>query len=65
MTTIFFFLAFAVPSDNPFYGDQTKQQTIWAYGMRNPWRSSFDRLTGTLYTGDVGQDVSEKEFFFN
>jgi glucose/arabinose dehydrogenase len=40
---------YAVPSDNPFGNE------VWAYGLRNPWRLSFDRSTGDLYIGDVGQ----------
>lgn len=45
---------YAVPADNPF-GDE-----IWAYGLRNPWRISFDSATGDLYIGDVGQNVWEE-----
>ncbi|KAA3642970.1 MAG: glucose dehydrogenase [Chloroflexi bacterium] len=45
---------YAIPTDNPF-GDE-----IWAYGLRNPWRFSFDRLTGDLYIGDVGQNAWEE-----
>ena len=45
---------YAIPPDNPF-GDE-----IWAYGLRNPWRFSFDRLTGDLYIGDVGQNSWEE-----
>jgi glucose/arabinose dehydrogenase len=45
---------YAVPSDNP-YGNE-----VWAYGLRNPWRMSFDRATGDLYIGDVGQGAWEE-----
>ena len=45
---------YAIPADNPF-GSQ-----IWAYGLRNPWRFSFDSLTGDLYIGDVGQGQWEE-----
>lgn len=45
---------YAIPADNPF-GDE-----IWAYGLRNPWRISFDSATGDLYIGDVGQNVWEE-----
>ncbi len=48
---------YTIPSDNPF-GDE-----IWAYGLRNPWRYSFDRLTGDLYIGDVGQNQWEEITF--
>ena len=45
---------YAIPPDNPFVGDPTTLDEIWAFGLRNPWRFSFDRLTGDLYIGDVG-----------
>jgi len=45
---------YAVPTDNPFGNE------IWAYGLRNPWRISFDRATGDLYIGDVGQNMWEE-----
>jgi glucose/arabinose dehydrogenase len=45
---------YAIPPDNPF-GDE-----IWAYGLRNPWRMAFDRLTGDLYIADVGQNAWEE-----
>jgi len=51
-----------VPDDNPFVG-QTGDDEIWAYGLRNPWRSSFDRETGDLYIGDVGQGAREEVSF--
>jgi glucose/arabinose dehydrogenase len=51
---------FAVPSDNPFAGRAGALPTIWAYGLRNPFRFSFDRSTGDLYIGDVGQNRLEE-----
>ena len=50
---------YAIPPDNPFVG-QTGDDEIWAYGLRNPWRDSFDRATGDLYIGDVGQTACEE-----
>jgi len=49
-----------VPANNPFVGAGNPLDEIWAIGMRNPWRFSFDRLTGDLYIGDVGQDTQEE-----
>ncbi len=46
--------AYRVPPSNPFVG-RTGLDEIWAYGLRNPWRWSFDRITGDLWIGDVGQ----------
>lgn len=45
---------YLIPPDNPFVGDPAVQDEIWAMGLRNPWRFSFDRATGDLYIADVG-----------
>ncbi|MBU6399453.1 MAG: PQQ-dependent sugar dehydrogenase [Verrucomicrobia bacterium] len=52
--------AYAVPPDNPFRGRPGCRPEIWAYGVREPWRFSFDRVTGDLWVGDVGQDRYEE-----
>ena len=51
-----------IPASNPFVGAAGLDE-IWAYGLRNPWRFSFDRLTGDLYIGDVGQNAWEEVDF--
>jgi glucose/arabinose dehydrogenase len=51
---------YGVPSDNPFAGAGGYLEEIWALGLRNPWRFSFDRQTGDLYLGDVGQGSWEE-----
>jgi glucose/arabinose dehydrogenase len=51
---------YAVPADNPFVGTAGARPEIWSYGLRNPWRFSFDRLNGDLYVGDVGQNQWEE-----
>ena len=50
---------YAIPTDNPFASGPGADE-IWAIGLRNPWRPSFDRLTGDLYIADVGQDEREE-----
>lgn len=50
----------SIPGDNPFIGNPNFVQSIWDYGVRNPWRWSFDRQTGDLWIGDVGQDAIEE-----
>jgi glucose/arabinose dehydrogenase len=53
-------LAYAIPADNPFRGRADARPEIWACGFRNPWRFSFDRVTGDLWLADVGQDRVEE-----
>jgi glucose/arabinose dehydrogenase len=51
---------YAIPADNPFVGNADVRDEIWAIGLRNPWRYSFDRVTGDLYIADVGQGDYEE-----
>ncbi len=51
---------YAIPPDNPFVNDPTARGEIWAYGLRNPWKFSFDRQNGRLFAGDVGQNNWEE-----
>jgi glucose/arabinose dehydrogenase len=51
---------YAIPQTNPFYGSLSVLNEIWAYGLRNPWKFSFDRLTGDLWIADVGQNAFEE-----
>jgi glucose/arabinose dehydrogenase len=51
---------YKVPATNPFVNREGARPEIWAYGLRNPWRFSFDRATGDLWIGDVGQYIIEE-----
>jgi glucose/arabinose dehydrogenase len=51
---------YGIPSTNPFVHDSSAKPEIWAYGLRNPWRISFDKKTGDLYIADVGQGRIEE-----
>ena len=54
---------YTVPPDNPFVGTDGARGEIWAFGLRNPWRYSFDKGTGDLWIGDVGQSSREEVDF--
>jgi uncharacterized repeat protein (TIGR03806 family) len=51
--------AYGVPEDNPFVSMKGARPEVWAYGLRQPWKFSFDRKTGDLWCGEVGQDLWE------
>ncbi len=54
--------AYSIPKDNPFVGVAGARPEIWAYGLRQPWKMSFDRATGEMWTGNVGQDLWEQVY---
>ncbi|MFO0811316.1 MAG: PQQ-dependent sugar dehydrogenase [Gemmataceae bacterium] len=54
--------AYAVPKDNPFVGDARFRPETWAYGLRNPWRISYDFATDQLWVGNNGQDLWEQAY---
>jgi glucose/arabinose dehydrogenase len=51
---------YGIPESNPYRGSLSMTNEVWAFGLRNPWRCSFDRETGDLWIGDVGQDTREE-----
>jgi glucose/arabinose dehydrogenase len=51
---------YTAPASNPYFNQPPKRKAIWLYGVRNPWRISFDQDTGDLYVADVGQGTSEE-----
>jgi len=52
--------SYTIPADNPFAGRTDARPEIWSYGLRNPWRFTFDPATGDLYIADVGQHAWEE-----
>ena len=54
---------YAIPASNPFVGNFAARPEVWAYGLRNPWKFTFDRATGDLFIGDVGQNAWEEVDF--
>src|SRR6266403_1743697 len=50
----------SIPSDNPFFASGTFRQEVWIFGLRNPYRASFDRQNGRMFIGDVGQNTREE-----
>jgi hypothetical protein len=56
-------LQYAIPDDNPFRNHPTARREIWSLGLRNPWRFTFDRLTGDMFIADVGQNAWEEVSF--
>src|SRR5262249_6276034 len=53
---------YSVPADNPFVGRPNARPELWAYGLRNPWRLSFDPPSGQLWVGNNGQDLWEQVY---
>lgn len=57
-------LPYTIPASNPYVGNANVSDEIWAIGMRNPWRFSFDKVKGDIWIGDVGQNVWEEIDFW-
>ncbi|HEX2901134.1 MAG TPA: PQQ-dependent sugar dehydrogenase, partial [Bacteroidia bacterium] len=55
---------YAIPASNPYVGSSTIRNEIWGFGLRNPWRFSFDKVTGDVWIGDVGQNALEEIDFW-
>lgn len=51
---------YSIPASNPFVGQPSVKEEIWSLGLRNPWRCSFDRITGDMWIADVGQNIYEE-----
>ena len=49
-----------IPTDNPYLNDANALDEIWAYGLRNPWKFSFDSISGNIWIADVGQNAIEE-----
>ena len=58
-------IPYGIPKSNPFYGQENKRGEIWAWGLRNPWRFSFDRENGDIYIMEMSAKINGKKSIMN